>query len=360
MPSIPYGESWRFIRNTSEDPNDSLRGCIYDPYADWWVICGTGTFSTNDLFTVERVELANVAPTFVARTPANTNNLYGVCVHPSFPNRVFMCGTNTVQESTDNGVTWSVVDSSTGVWFKIRPGFSSNPSSHATVVAVSGRTDVPNIAKRDLGAATYTLVDSQAVSWYDVAYLDGKGWVCCGGSPSTVAYISTSADAVTWQTAYTLGTLYFKGIDVSPSYWMVIGEDGVVYRAPSTGALPTNAGFWTLKSVAETFPDLLTVRWLGGSRWVVAGKADRFWITEDNGDNWAFYGPLGVLTENIYADFVNQDLICVNSAGAVLYSSTISQEDFAPLPAPETSEPIQAIEDVSQRAIDRLVEQFKG
>ena len=300
------------------------------------------------IVTVDTTDLAELAPTYTARTANGSDQLYGVA-HIATENETVAVGNNgRVEDSQDQGLNWS------------SQVLSLSPPLY-DVVGVSG--DASRFVAAGFNSiwtqnqsAVWTRTWQGGQRWDSVTHMPGVGWVAVGQN----GYASHSPTALngTWLAPYQITTTGLAKVRSSGSLYMAVGQGGKIFTS-ATGL----SGSWADRSIAVA-ANLNALAWLGGDSWIaIWGTYNRAWYTDDNGINWteldtAFqYGMSGVDSGATYA------LACGGRANTFVSYDQIQADYVEPAdiePPGEVGPAFSANDDMAGDAIRRLITQFRS
>lgn len=259
-----------------------------DPNIVYVATSGGGVWKTFNFLTA-------INPTWQPITDTQPNIAIGaMAMDPAAPDTIYIAmgdafdlGGNTVQKSTDGGITWSTPVTLSGTY----------PAPSNVVATVSSTRDIQvrgmivmvaadsGLFRSTDGGATFSLVvpptnpANLAVSAWSIQYVGGTNWVFSGMQACAVGVPAPSA---------------FGGRAVGAP-GCANGTEGAIWRSTDNGAnwtmqtIPqaTGIGRMTLAAGATTNPATTTIYAFVGNDDINTSRTVGFWRSDDGGATWS-------------------------------------------------------------------------
>lgn len=299
------------------------------------------------VYTVASDDLDLVSPTYTKRTPAGTDDLYGVG-YASAENLTVAVGSNaTVEESTNKGASWSQQNLAGNDLLLSVVGVTGS----ATALMVASGVDV--IWGRD-NAGVWTTRWTGSQIFNEIAYMSGQGWVAVGGNgkgthSATAANGSFAAPFNITQAGANLNSLASNS-----TYFVAVGNDGNAYRSLTGQNLS-----WSRFGIDPGTAFIAVIPTANNNKWAAITTAGAVWTSSDNGQTWTLQSTNALTGVQGGHGATNRSAL-VGTSSRVWVSNNQEQADHVPVATPAPPLAFSENDDMAGDAVRRLSTQFRS
>jgi len=303
---------------------------------------------TPAIATANTADLVLSPTVWTSRTPAGTDQLYGVDYAADIDEAVAVGVNAVIETSINQGLNWTGQNLAGAADL-----FDVVAASGAASRFVAGGFGV--IWGRTSGGAWSTRWTGSQ-QWYGVAYRPGTGWAAVGLSGFVTA--SPSAANGSFITPYVIGGgVFLASVRANDSIFLAVGSNGAVYRS----ANPIS-GSWADVSLGESVALVAVAPLAPDNTWAIADATGRLWLSADNGSTWT---EISTVVAYPLAGLANSAVsaLATGGNGSVYVTYDDDQPDYVPA---DTKGPgvvgpaFSANDDMAGDAVSRLITQFRS